>query len=646
MSSNSIGHTRPCNANVTRVRSRTGCQNCRRRRKKCDELRPVCRACIRNGDDCQWGLKLVFRPEHAETIAADHPSMQQRTPLPRHPRDFDIIDVTAEVIRDYLNDDTDTLDGAGLANPVAPKDLSPETTHAAADDSAQEITHLTVEDSIVNEQDSPTRSSLLPKDPHYEVLQSIAAGLLDLGRPDCVPSITGACQEYPSGSESHTTRQTYEDALQDGLFVPGSAYFESHSALRNHTFRAARSVAPTRQATPRPCTSEGVDRVSGITPLHPSPELSHLAEFRGITPHEEYELWKNWIDEIAPWLDKFDSRSHFGHVLPTLAREHPHLRFSALALSSRQLERKYTDRSYNSLDFYQEAIRQLIPQLQTRTTTIVASCVVLCVLEMMNCKCSPNMWRQHLDGCACLIQSLNINGSSGGFEQALFWCFARMDLCGALISNESTIIPKENWLSSSISQMSISALSQSFGFDMYANYVVYLCAQVMDLSGNGMEERDYADKWQAIFAQLAAWYNHRSPEMRPVLDIPSTDADFTRPFPTLLFSNPSAISGTQLYHTACLLMLQKKPQRVMLGSSTRSTLWHARRICAISISNTHHGCWTNSIQPLWIAGRYMSHHAEHRAILETYKLIEKETGWGAKWRADDLQAFWGDLEGD
>jgi hypothetical protein len=38
------------------------------------------------------------------------------------------------------------------------------------------------------------------------------------------------------------------------------------------------------------------------------------------------------------------------------------------------------------------------------------------------------MWRRHLDGCACLIQSLGINGFSGGLEQALFWCFARMGL--------------------------------------------------------------------------------------------------------------------------------------------------------------------------------------------------------------------------
>lgn len=58
-----------------------------------------------------------------------------------------------------------------------------------------------------------------------------------------------------------------------------------------------------------------------------------------------------------------------------------------LALSARQLERKHPDRSSSaSLALYQEAVHQLVPQLQTKLTDVVASCVVLCVLEMMNCE--------------------------------------------------------------------------------------------------------------------------------------------------------------------------------------------------------------------------------------------------------------------
>ncbi|OBT85653.1 hypothetical protein VE02_05802 [Pseudogymnoascus sp. 03VT05] len=133
-------------------------------------------------------------------------------------------------------------------------------------------------------------------------------------------------------------------------------------------------------------------------------------------------------------------------------------------------------------------------------------------------------------------------------------------------------------------------------------------------------------------------------EMKPLLAIPVVAEDFQNPFPTVLYGNGSAISGNQLYHTSTLMMLQVKPKGMNLGKQSRSILWHARQICAISESNTHHGSWTNSVQPLWIAGKVMSHPSEHSAILRILERIEKETGWDTKWRVDDLKEYWGDLD--
>lgn len=243
---------------------------------------------------------------------------------------------------------------------------------------------------------------------------------------------------------------------------------------------------------------------------------------------------------------------------------------------------------------------------------------------------------------------MGINGLSGGLEQALFWCFVRMDVCGGFISDEQTIIPIHTWLPKSTLDGNSHLLYRSLGFDMYANYSVYLCGRVLDLlagdhGGLGDNMVEYARRWSDLFDLLRKWYDDRPPEMKPVLDLSPSATDFRQPFPLLLFSSSSAISGNQLYHTGALLMLQQKPRGVRLGPGTRSILWHARRISAISISNTDHACWTNCVQPLWFAGRVMSHPAEHRAILEAYNLIERETGWGARWRADDLKEYWGDL---
>lgn len=125
-----------------------------------------------------------------------------------------------------------------------------------------------------------------------------------------------------------------------------------------------------------------------------------------------------------------------------MAKSSTHLRYSILALSARQLERRQNQKSQSeSLSLYQEAIHLLLPELGEKTTPVIASCVILCVLEMLSCKFSdfcglicpiltmagnPKEWRRHLDGCAYLIQAAGINGFSGKEEQALFWCFARM----------------------------------------------------------------------------------------------------------------------------------------------------------------------------------------------------------------------------
>jgi hypothetical protein len=113
-----------------------------------------------------------------------------------------------------------------------------------------------------------------------------------------------------------------------------------------------------------------------------------MGEWSSPADYEPQQLYRS-PGSHAVQLDKFDNRRRFVRVLPPLAREHPHLRYSMLALSARQLERKFPDRPATSLGLYQEAIHQLVPQLQTRTTTVVASCVVLCVLEMMSCE----LWR-------------------------------------------------------------------------------------------------------------------------------------------------------------------------------------------------------------------------------------------------------------
>ena len=82
----------------------------------------------------------------------------------------------------------------------------------------------------------------------------------------------------------------------------------------------------------------------------------------------------------------FDNHRHFASTFPQMAKSAPHLRYSILALSARQMERKQNRKSQSeSLSLYQEAIHLLLPELESKSTPVIASCVILCVLEMLSC---------------------------------------------------------------------------------------------------------------------------------------------------------------------------------------------------------------------------------------------------------------------
>ena len=470
------------------------------------------------------------------------------------------------------------------------------------------------------------------------------------------PTGTSGSLLFSTPRDSFVSPQTSDTAFDDGIFLPGSQYQELHATLRSRLFDTARSTGPSRIGSPG-STEDAVDDVNISAAAVPPEDDDESRRLAHLTPEQEFLLWQNYINEVSLWLDKFDNNRHFEVVLPILAKTHPHLKYSILALSARQMERvQHSSDSSCSLALYQHAIHLLSPLLHKRTTAVLASCIVLCVLEMLSC--SPKAWRRHLDGCAALIQALGISGSCGSsLEQALFWIFARIDICGGLISSEKTLIPVARWLSEPDIAANVAMLQIPGRFDVYANLIVYLCGQVVDLlcsSGkwqqhgqrrsNVMDMVDYNQAWGQLYEMVEDWCSNRPEEMKPLLTIEqsATTAEQTtgKPFPTLLYANGPANSGNQMYHTAALLMLKYKPAQVQTSRKPRSIRWHAHQICAISMSNNHHGCWTNSIQPLWLAGQQMHQLNEQMAVLQVLQLIERETGWSTKWRQDDLNAFW------
>lgn len=197
-------------------------------------------------------------------------------------------------------------------------------------------------------------------------------------------------------------------------------FLESQNELRTLLFTTAHSIAPTRAGSP-----VGPHQTFPVTPGSNLSSEPTLYTTSIISTEKRVTWFKNYIEEVAPWLDMFDVQQTFGREVPILAQSSPALVWAILAISARQMERKKRLRGdHESLQLYQEAIRSLTPQVLTRGPNIMATCVILCCLEMMSA--APRNWRKHLDGCAALFSSYGIHGFSGGILQGTFWCYARM----------------------------------------------------------------------------------------------------------------------------------------------------------------------------------------------------------------------------
>ncbi|KAF5712548.1 DAK2-dihydroxyacetone kinase [Fusarium globosum] len=510
----------------------------------------------------------------------------------RQPREFEILDVTDEVIRDYNGaeteeEDNETSDDRARTSTSGRSNLIVGARPRAANNTpsgyvsiqrppvldissptSQRQTENAVADLLYFSQNGQSHSSV-DIDPTLQV--SMEAVPIDM-----IP-------DYPYIDQMQAF--TPEGISEDGIFLPGSAYHELHSTLRNHLIQETRSIAPTRSTTPH----IEVESSGGVS-LEETEVTIPIQEFQPsqtplLSQQEECSLWKNYFDEIAPWLDKFDRDRHFQQIIPTMSKDNDHLRYSMLALSARQLELKHTLPTNRSLALYQEAIHMLLPHLPTRGTAVIATCVILCVLEMLSC--SPKAWQRHLDGCASLMEAVGINGFVGGTEQALFWCFARMDICGGLISSVKTLIPICHWASKTLSiENDVELFKNAPTFEDWANYAVYLTAQVLDLLAASptdptRDEAKFRTRWLKLWKYISEWYQERPAPLHPIMTIPSSESS---PFPTILYSNPAAMSGNQMHHAASILMLQNQPSTVRLGhaSKPRSILWHARQ-CATAV---------------------------------------------------------------
>ncbi|KAI4765531.1 hypothetical protein E4T52_01704 [Aureobasidium sp. EXF-3400] len=394
--------------------------------------------------------------------------------------------------------------------------------------------------------------------------------------------------------------------------------------------------------------------VSNNAPQHTSvssfvrpSELIQGSYTPSIIPHEavtlsklEISLFRYFITHFSRWIDLTDPHRHFSVMVPHLALRNQGLMKAILALCTRHLSIKplpdlAPDRTlavqyyYETLQYLQQAMRN---EAYLRSEELLVTCLIISTYEMIDGE--NKSWERHLRGIFWVQRSREINGESGGLNQAIWWAWLRQDVWAAFRERRKVL-------------SFFKPTKPYFAMDHWdiAARCVYLVAQSVNYSSEQEVEAGKSDlimrlaKADELTTRLDDWYHHLTSHFNP---LPCHNAS-QGPFKPIWIHPPVFAAGLQFYHFAKILLQICTPAAGELKDyAARERALHESidTICGIALATEDDAAMVVSTQCVFAAGLHTRDSIKRIAILEIITQHQNRTGWPVHDLRVDLEAEW------
>ena len=217
--------------------------------------------------------------------------------------------------------------------------------------------------------------------------------------------------------------------------------------------------------------------------------------------------------------------------------------------------------------------------------------------------------------------------------------------------------------------------------DMISNALVWLICKISNFIASHFQEGSGLDQscstadssndkdvqvttWQTLNREITVWYEGLPPTFQPSARIQLHDSASSNLRWETWYSNSMCASTMQSYHMARMLLLIHRPAQIPLGSSSSSSCptgiadmhqqdllsayrsmqaelrRHAIEICSIAKGRPNDSARVHSLQPLYFAGRCLTDPKDQETVVELLRGIEKDLGWVAEYRVEQLIQEW------
>ncbi|KFX94455.1 hypothetical protein V490_04355 [Pseudogymnoascus sp. VKM F-3557] len=682
------------------MRSVTGCLTCRRRKLKCDEMRPECGRCRKAGRECDRG-ELVFRHEQNASLERQgtlKPYFANRSSFSSSETWLEIPETVT-----FLAENQDSSRDAALEHNPHQRPVS------------MDVPSTFVAESAALEHDPPQGPFLTD------------ISLPSQRKPGDNNAATIGLQDSPSARTS-SDFITMESSFSTTIDIPSSYHCCTTSPLRRGSVSVWSQVnSPKSQISQAP---------EPVWPIETDPQVAFLL--------------RHFSEQPGKWLDLYDLDAYFAQEVPIRALSYPLLKYAACAYAAKHLSRTtrktdyprlhlrqsqvasttswpksdVVDWAYYSSKYYAQAINVLRETLQKirsldrspaqdtywsrnndqwveRHTSsgeisdeTLAAMAILCNFEYMSA--SDSEWFSHLSGTMLVwnltqpsIMSL-LSPRASKARKAIFWNLFRQDVFAAFILDVKPNLDVEDipmWRMSGLELDDQGLVLPSTGDreramkdDMISNALIRILSKVFNYMAAGTDsqhqtnERELGiqsstspgsqpskkDTWTTISHDLDIWYDGLPDSFRPCARIdrkvsePATDSSPPRPatIPDIWYTSDMCGSTMQTYHLARMLVLAHRDDTARRRGGVFNLLtanrsieaelrYHSHEIFGIALSSPITSITLHQTQTIFVAAQCLINDEERQMALDILRRVNHDLGWETEYRIQQLLKEWG-----
>ncbi|KPM42092.1 hypothetical protein AK830_g4457 [Neonectria ditissima] len=619
------------------MRSHFGCPVCKRRKLKCDEVRPVCGPCKKSSRSCDFPDEVVFR-------------IVNRAPGCRESGNS-ITGRGNEVLS--FEDDQVWID--------VPRNLSFVPPSLACEPPTPAPT-LTIEPPAKRLRVSRERLELHDQDSSHELSSgsSYEASASPMLTP--FPASFDQSQVHQEELESNTEPQGRASADEHIIALQLMRHFKEGPSQWMDLFDTAAyysNVVPIR-AMSSPLLKSSICALSA----------KHMHRIQSTKVNNQHPRQTTLDDGIINWL--FHSTDYYHRAISHLQA----------AVTSEKIgpDSSSTDRERECI-FAAVAILSTYELMDNPGTAWRAH---LSALPLFSSSSGNS-------------RAAASSGTQVTICRPVFWSLARQDFLCAFIGETQTRLSLDDtllWRSAGLSLASDERSADLYGSpsgpvvmgsandneeDKRANEMIWLLSNIMNhlTKGDSLVPEDYTrpakercpvgvtqeqllEKWTALDTGLRDWLSRLPPSFTPSArtslirqGVDSRDGDdcFVH-LEQIWYDIPLCAAAMLSYHMARILLLVNRPQEsTAIRSSITARLRcyeytqqestrHAREICGISLANPPDAVLLHSLEPLYVAGQALRSLSERSMVVRLFRDIQKNIGWSTSYHVTNLQCEW------